>query len=93
MIGSILPVFLGGIGTLWGPILGAFILVPAQQWLAYRYGASELYLIAYAAVFLGIILLLPRGILPSLRDLVASRRDRVGRGDRPAVTEPEGVLS
>ena len=27
MIGSILPVFLGGAGTVWGPALGAFILV------------------------------------------------------------------
>ena len=76
MIGSILPVFLGGAGTVWGPVLGAFILVPAQQWFAYQYGASELYLIAYAAVFLLIVLLLPRGILPSLRDAAARRRDR-----------------
>ena len=76
MIGSILPVFLGGSGTVWGPILGAFILVPAQQWLAYRYGASEFYLIAYAGVFLAIILLLPRGILPSIRDLLDRRWDR-----------------
>ena len=76
MIGSLLPVFLGGPGTLWGPALGAFILVPSQQWLAYRYGASELYLIAYAAVFLAIILLLPRGILPSVRDWLSRRRDR-----------------
>ena len=93
MIGSILPVFLGGVGTVWGPVLGAVILVPAQQWLAYRYGASELYLIAYAAVFLGIVLLLPQGILPSLRDIVAARRDRSGRSDEPAASEPERVLS
>jgi branched-chain amino acid transport system permease protein len=76
MIGSLLPVFLGGVGTVWGPVLGAFILVPAQQWLAYRYGASELYLITYAAVFLSIVLLLPKGILPSIKDSVARRRDR-----------------
>jgi branched-chain amino acid transport system permease protein len=81
MIGTILPVFLGGAGTVWGPVLGAFILVPAQQWFAYQYGASELYLIAYAAVFLLIVLLLPRGILPSLRDAAARRRDR---GSTPA---------
>jgi len=76
MIGSLLPVFLGGAGTLWGPVIGAFILIPAQQWLAYQYGASELYLIAYAAVFLAIILVLPRGILPSIRDAAARWRDR-----------------
>jgi branched-chain amino acid transport system permease protein len=66
MIGSVLPVFLGGAGTLWGPVLGACILVPAQQYLAYRLGASELYLVGYAAVFVVILLVLPRGILPSI---------------------------
>jgi len=79
MIGTILPVFLGGYGTIWGPVLGALILVPAQQYLAYRYGASELYLIGYAAVFLVIILVLPRGILPSIQDAVANLRERARR--------------
>ena len=74
-IGTVLAVFLGGTGTVWGPALGAFILVPAQQWLAYEYGTSQVYLVAYAAVFLVIILLLPQGILPSLQDL---RRRRTG---------------
>lgn len=76
-IGMVLMVYLGGRGTLWGPVLGAFILVPAQQYLAYRLGASELYLVGYSAVFLVVMLLLPRGILPSLSD--RARRMRVRR--------------
>ncbi len=76
-IGMVLMVYLGGRGTLWGPVLGAFILVPAQQYLAYRLGASELYLVGYSSVFLVVMLLLPRGILPSLRD--RARRMRVRR--------------
>jgi branched-chain amino acid transport system permease protein len=73
-IGMVLMAFLGGKGTLWGPVLGAFILVPAQQYLAYRLGASQFYLIGYAAIFLVIMLVLPRGILPSLPALARSRR-------------------
>ena len=73
-IGMVLMAYLGGKGTLWGPALGAFILVPAQQYLAYRLGASELYLVGYSAVFLLVMLLLPRGILPSLADRLAQRR-------------------
>jgi branched-chain amino acid transport system permease protein len=82
-IGAVLMAFLGGKGTLWGPVLGAFILVPAQQYFAYELGASQLYLVSYAGVFLLIILLLPRGILPS----VAERRTR-RRAGRVAATLP-----
>ncbi len=70
----VMMVFLGGLGTLWGPVLGAVILEPAQLWLAYNYGASRLYLVLYSAVFLLVILLMPRGIIPSVRDLIAERR-------------------
>jgi len=75
-IGMVLMVYLGGRGTLWGPVLGAFILVPAQQYLAYDLGASQLYLVAYSAVFLVVMLLLPRGILPSLGDQLRRLRAR-----------------
>jgi branched-chain amino acid transport system permease protein len=75
--------FLGGKGTLWGPMIGAFVLVPAQQWALTSYGATRLYLIAYAGVFVLVLLLLPRGIVPSLADLVSRRRFRAT--DRPDV--------
>jgi branched-chain amino acid transport system permease protein len=75
-ISMVLMVFLGGLGTLWGPVLGAVILEPAQLWLAYQYGASRLYLVLYASVFLLVILLMPRGIIPSVRDLYARRQAR-----------------
>jgi branched-chain amino acid transport system permease protein len=73
-IGMVLMAFLGGRGTLWGPVLGAFILVPAQEYFAQAFGASELYLLAYAAVFLVIMLFLPRGILPSISERLKKRR-------------------
>jgi branched-chain amino acid transport system permease protein len=88
-IGMVLMAYLGGKGTLWGPALGAFILVPAQQYLAYRLGASQLYLVGYAAVFLGVMLLLPRGILPSLRDRLDARA--VAR--RPAADTGEAAAA
>ena len=68
-ISMVLMVFLGGMGTLSGPVLGALILEPAQLWLAYNFGASRLYLAVYSAVFLAVILLMPRGIVPSVVDL------------------------
>jgi len=84
-ISMVLMVFLGGLGTLSGPVLGALILEPAQLWLAYNFGASRLYLVFYAAVFLGVILLLPRGIVPSALDLLERWRNRTGPpASRPA---------
>ncbi len=75
-IGMVLMTFLGGRATLWGPVIGAFILVPAQQTFAYQFGASQVYLLAYAAIFLIIMLLLPRGILPTITDRLRGHRMR-----------------
>jgi branched-chain amino acid transport system permease protein len=75
-IAIVLMTFLGGRGTLWGPVLGALVLELAQQYLAYSLGGSQFYLIAYALVFLVVMLLLPRGIVPSVQDRVRRRRRR-----------------
>jgi branched-chain amino acid transport system permease protein len=77
-ISMVLMVFLGGLGTITGPILGALILEPSQLLLAYNYGGTRLYLVLYAAVFLLVILLLPRGIVPSVAELIGRRRARAG---------------
>jgi branched-chain amino acid transport system permease protein len=73
-IAAVLMTFLGGRGTLWGPVLGAVVLETGQQYLAYQLGGSQLYLIAYALVFLVVIRLLPAGVLPTV---AAWRRRRV----------------
>jgi branched-chain amino acid transport system permease protein len=88
-IGMVLMVFLGGRATLWGPVLGALILVPAQQYLAYRLGGSQFYLIAYAGVFLLIMLLMPRGIVPTVADRLRTARLRRERTSRPTVEPAE----
>ena len=76
MIGAVLMTFLGGRGTLWGPVIGALVLVPAQQYMLLHLGGSQLYLVGYSAVFVVVLLVLPRGILPSLRDGVLRTRER-----------------
>lgn len=62
-----LMAFLGGIGTLAGPILGALILEPTQQYFTLQFSNNGYYLVIYGLLFLVIILLLPEGILPTLR--------------------------
>jgi len=94
-ISLVLMVFLGGLGTLWGPVLGAVILEPAQLWLAYNFGASRLYLVFYAAVFLGVILLLPRGIVPSVGDLLrrVTARGAIGPSDTTSTSSDTHTMA
>jgi branched-chain amino acid transport system permease protein len=94
-VAVVLMAYLGGLGTLAGPILGAFILEPAQQYFTLQYGQNGYYLIIYGALFLVIMLLLPRGIIPTLRDrwytFQATRSSRQ-RKDGPGtpVSSPQG---
>ncbi len=67
-VAVVLMAYLGGLSTLVGPILGALILEPAQQYFTLQYGQNGYYLIIYGALFLAIMLLLPRGIIPTLSD-------------------------
>jgi len=70
-----LMAFFGGLGTIAGPLVGALLLEALQQEFTLRFSAGSVYLIVYGALFLAVILLLPRGIVPSLAALV-----RRGRG-------------
>jgi branched-chain amino acid transport system permease protein len=84
-IAIVLMTFLGGRATLWGPVLGALLLETSQQSLAYSLGGSQFYLIAYAMVFLLVMLLMPQGIVPTINDRLrrSRRRSTVDSGDAP----------
>ncbi len=82
-----LMAFLGGLGTISGPIVGALILEPAQQYLTLAFSGqiqignhlidlSSLYLVVYGALFLVIMLLMPRGIVPTIQGRWAAYRIR-----------------
>jgi branched-chain amino acid transport system permease protein len=68
--------FLGGIGTLTGPLLGALVLESLQQYFTQRFSGSGTYLIAYGVLFLVVILLLPRGVIPTISQVIRNRRAR-----------------
>jgi branched-chain amino acid transport system permease protein len=84
-IAIVLMTFLGGRATLWGPVLGALLLETSQQSLAYSLGGSQFYLIAYAMVFLLVMLLMPQGIVPTINDRLrrSRRRSTVDSDDAP----------
>jgi branched-chain amino acid transport system permease protein len=86
-----LMAFLGGLGTVAGPVLGALILEPAQQYFQAQVSGGYAFLIAYGALFLLVILFLPRGIIPTaaerITDLRARRRGREAGGGQPRAAE------
>jgi branched-chain amino acid transport system permease protein len=66
--------FFGGIGTIAGPLLGALVLESLQQYFTQTFSANGLYLVIYGALFLVVLLVMPRGIVPSVSQLVRSWR-------------------
>ena len=90
-----LMAFLGGLGTIVGPLLGAAVLESLQQYLTQTFSSSATYLIAYGVLFLAVILVLPRGVVPGIAALLERRRARAaGRGAVPGEREgqvPGGV--
>jgi len=59
----------GGVGTLWGPVLGAFILVPLSEILYARYAADfpGIQGVIYGVAIIAVILFAPEGVLWKLR--------------------------
>jgi branched-chain amino acid transport system permease protein len=74
----VLMAFIGGLGTVPGPVLGALILEPSQQYLALHYNNPYLAEIIWGALFLLVILFLPRGIIPTAREHLTAWRSRGG---------------
>ncbi|HET8910651.1 MAG TPA: branched-chain amino acid ABC transporter permease [Ktedonobacteraceae bacterium] len=65
-----LMTILGGAGTIFGPLLGAVIMEPLQQYITLQYGdIIGLDLVIFGVLLLAIILLLPEGIIPTVQRL------------------------
>ena len=73
--------FLGGLGTVAGPVLGALIIEPGQLYLTIRFTNGYLSEILLGALFLLIVLFVPRGIIPTGGEWIKRLRTR----GRPAV--------
>jgi ABC-type branched-subunit amino acid transport system ATPase component/ABC-type branched-subunit amino acid transport system permease subunit len=78
----VLAVILGGRGTILGPVLGAFILEPLNQitnndfndWVPGGFWDANVRLIFFGAMLVVVIMFLPRGIIPSVGDILRKRR-------------------
>ncbi|MDE3064915.1 MAG: branched-chain amino acid ABC transporter permease [Acidobacteriota bacterium] len=84
-----LMAFLGGLGTLVGPLLGALVLESLQQYLTVSFSNGSLYLILFGSLFLIVILFMPQGVVVAIRDRISKRAER----ERQAVAANEAALA
>lgn len=73
-VDMILVTMLGGLGTLWGPVLGAFILVPAGDFILFTFGSTTIYLAIIGGLMMSVIIFMPKGILPTIAEWIRDRQ-------------------
>jgi branched-chain amino acid transport system permease protein len=95
-----LMAFIGGFGTLWGPVFGALLMEPYLGYAEQQITNSYISDIVLGVLFLVVILLLPRGILPTVGERLTGLRARRQRaaaaaatGPPPGVAPPPGAVA
>ena len=71
---ALLMTFIGGVGTLHGPVLGAVLYIVLKEYLAVQW--VDFHLLIFGALFIAIVLLLPGGLVQAAargRELLARR--------------------
>jgi branched-chain amino acid transport system permease protein len=63
----LLITYLGGVGTVWGPLIGAVFFLSLREALALRLG--EVHLLIFGALFVAVVVALPGGIMAALHSL------------------------
>jgi branched-chain amino acid transport system permease protein len=66
----------GGLATVYGPVAAVFLLYPLTEWLGSFKTFGELRLLAFALIVLLVLLFMPRGLAPWVRDKVEAQCPR-----------------
>jgi branched-chain amino acid transport system permease protein len=72
----VLAALLGGRGTVLGPVLGAFAVEILKEEANVHFGTTQMNLVVYGLVMAGVVLFLPRGVVPSVAGWARARADR-----------------
>ncbi|MFL5312945.1 MAG: branched-chain amino acid ABC transporter permease, partial [Myxococcales bacterium] len=60
----------GGVATIYGPVVAVFVLYPLTEWLGSFTAFGELRLLIFAVIVLIVLLFMPRGLTPWVRDRI-----------------------
>ena len=66
----------GGVATIYGPVAAVFILYPLTEWLGSFRTFGELRLLIFAVIVLLVLLFMPRGLTPWVRDKIETQCPR-----------------
>jgi branched-chain amino acid transport system permease protein len=66
----------GGLATVYGPVAAVFILYPLTEWLGSFRAFGELRLLMFAVIVLLVLLFMPRGLTPWVRDKIETQCPR-----------------
>ena len=66
----------GGLATIYGPVAAVFILYPLTEWLGSFAAFGQLRLLVFALIVLLVLLFMPRGLAPWLRDRIETQCPR-----------------
>ncbi|MDG4665594.1 branched-chain amino acid ABC transporter ATP-binding protein/permease [Mycobacterium sp. 236(2023)] len=72
----VLAVILGGRGTLFGPVLGAFIIQPVNIYANQAFGGGNARLVLFGGLLVLLVIVLPKGILPTAAALIEKARTK-----------------
>jgi len=88
---ALIVAMFGGVGTLWGPVIGAVILVPLSELPHAKLGnvIPGIQGVVYGIAIVAVILLAPEGIFWKVKDLLL----RAGSGKHRAPPQPAGPAS
>jgi ABC-type branched-subunit amino acid transport system ATPase component/ABC-type branched-subunit amino acid transport system permease subunit len=70
----VLAALVGGRGTLWGPVIGAFIVSFASEAATVYAGGTQSRVLLFGLALTVIVLFLPDGLLPTVQRVLARRR-------------------
>jgi ABC-type branched-subunit amino acid transport system ATPase component/ABC-type branched-subunit amino acid transport system permease subunit len=70
----VLSMLIGGKATLWGPVLGAFLIEPLNEIANNSFGGGNARLFLFGGLLVLVVIFLPRGILPAIESALSWRR-------------------
>ena len=66
----------GGVASIYGPVAAVFLLYPLTEWLGSFEKIGEMRLLIFAVIVLLVLLFMPRGLVPWMRDKVEAQCPR-----------------